>query len=62
MGAALIYLLMSVNIYWHRSKNYEQGQMPLQRHLPRWATRRRCISTRAESRIDRMEIMSANNY
>jgi len=35
MGAALIYLLMPVNTYWHRSQNYEQGQMPLQRHLAR---------------------------
>jgi hypothetical protein len=27
-----------------------------------WATRRRCISTKAETRIDTEEIMSANNY
>jgi hypothetical protein len=33
---------MPVNIYWHRSENYEQlhsvtdnEQLPLQRHLPR---------------------------
>jgi hypothetical protein len=27
-----------------------------------WATRRMCISTKAETRIDTKEIMSANNY
>jgi hypothetical protein len=27
-----------------------------------WATRRRCISTKAETGIDTEEIMSANNY
>jgi hypothetical protein len=35
MRAALIYLLMPVFTYRHRSQNYEQGLMPLQRHLPR---------------------------
>jgi hypothetical protein len=32
---------------------------PFRDTLEDWATRRRCISTRAESRIDRLEIMSA---
>jgi hypothetical protein len=35
MGAVLTYVEMPVNTYWCRSQNYEQGQMRLERYLPR---------------------------
>jgi len=51
MGAVLIYLQMPVNTYWCRSQNYDRDKCPFRDTPQDWATRRRCISTREETRM-----------
>jgi len=44
------------------AKIMNRDECPFRDTSQDWATRRRCISIKAETRIDTEEIMPANNY
>jgi hypothetical protein len=62
MGAVLIYLRYMLTHTGAGAKIENRDKCPFRDTSQDWPTRRRCISTKAETRIDTEEIMSANNY